>query len=53
MPEIVLFDIEALPEYRKEALCRTLTTTINRLLKDEENRADFERWKQERQLSIN
>ena len=45
----IVFDIEALADYQKDALCRTVTNSINRLLKDEKNRDDYERWKKEKQ----
>ena len=40
-----IFDIDALAEYQKEAMCRAITNGIRRLFEDERNRADFEQWK--------
>ena len=40
-----IFDIDALADYQKEAMCRVITNGIRRLLNDERNRADFEQWK--------
>lgn len=37
--------IDSMPTYQKEAMCRTIIGSINRLFEDEKNRADFERWK--------
>ena len=44
-----IFDIDALAEYQKEAMCRAITNGIRRLFEDERNRADFEQWKKNRQ----
>lgn len=41
-------DIQALPQHQQEAMCRTITACIRRLLADEKNRADFEQWRQAR-----
>lgn len=41
-------DLDALPGYQIDALCRTVTNGVRMALQDEKNRADFERWKQER-----
>ncbi|MEE0873992.1 MAG: hypothetical protein UIH27_11105 [Ruminococcus sp.] len=40
--------IDSMPAYQKEAMCRTIIGSINRLFEDEKNRADFERWKKAR-----
>lgn len=45
MPETIIIDVNALSDYRQEAMCRTIINSINNLLKDERNRADFEQWK--------
>ena len=41
-------DIQALPHHQQEAMCRTITACIRRLLTDEKNRADFEQWRKAR-----
>lgn len=41
-------DIQALPQHQQEAMCRTITACIRRLLADEKNRADFEQWRRAR-----
>ena len=53
MNATTIFDIDALSEYQKAAMCRTIASSINRLLEDEKNRADYERWKKEKQLYKN
>lgn len=45
-PPGIQFD--TMSNYQKEAMCRTLTSSINRLFEDERNRADFEQWKLKR-----
>lgn len=51
MPETIVIDVNALSDYRQEAMCRTVINSINNLLKDERNRADFEQWKKNRYKS--
>lgn len=41
-------DIHALPQHQQEAMCRTITACIRRLLADEKNRDDFEQWRKAR-----
>lgn len=41
-------DFDALPGFQQNALCRAVTNGVRLALRDEKNRADFERWKQER-----
>ena len=45
-PPGIQFD--TMPKYQKEAMCRTLTSSINRLFEDEENRKNYEQWKLKR-----
>ena len=40
--------LDEMPTFQQEAMCRTIITGINRLFEDEKNRADFERWKKAR-----
>lgn len=51
--ELPVTQIDAMPNYRKEAMCRTLTSSINRLLEDERNRADYKEWKLKRRRTDN
>jgi hypothetical protein len=45
-------DINALPEYQQEAMCRTIITGIHNLFQDERNREDFEQWKKNKKRRI-
>lgn len=43
-----VINIDALADYQKDAMCRTILGSIRRLFEDERNRADYEQWKQSR-----
>ncbi len=45
--------LDAMPQYQKDAMCRTLTNSINRLFEDERNRAEYEEWKLKRRRTGN
>ena len=45
--------LDAMPQYQKDAMCRTLTSSINRLFEDERNRADYQEWKLKRRRTGN
>ena len=46
-----VIDIDALADYQKDAMCRTILGSIRRLFEGEQNRADFEQWKQSKHAS--
>lgn len=48
-PEHISVDMTAMPDYQSDAMCRTLIGCISRLFEDPAVRADYERWKQQRQ----
>ena len=48
-PEHVTVDLEAIPDFEYDALCRALIGNIKELFKDPAVQADFKRWQQERQ----
>lgn len=45
--------LDAMPQYQKDAMCRTLTSSINRLFEDERIRAEYEEWKLKRRRTGN
>lgn len=48
-PEHVTVNLEAIPDFEYDALCRTLIGNIKELFKDPAVQVDFKRWQQERQ----
>ena len=48
-PEHVTADIDAMPEHQTDAMCRTVIGCLGRLFENPEIRADYERWKINRQ----
>lgn len=49
--ECVKVDMESIPKYQSDAMCRTLIGCITKLFEDPAVRADYERWKQARYAS--
>ena len=41
-------DFDAIPQHDSDAMCRTLICTIDRLLQNPKIKADYDRWKRER-----
>ncbi len=48
-PETVTVDIDAIPDYQSDNMCRELIGCVRRLFEDPEVAADYKRWQQERQ----
>lgn len=48
-PEGVTVDFDAIPTYQSDAMCRTLIGCVSRLFENPAVKADYERWRQERQ----
>lgn len=48
-PERAAVDFSAIPEHQTDAMCRTVIGCLGRLFEIPEVRADYERWKRNRQ----
>lgn len=44
-------DLDAIPQFEMDAMCRTIIGSVRRLFEDEAIRAEFEAWKQARRQS--
>lgn len=51
-PAAVTVDTAAIPSHQSDAMCRTLIGCVGRLFEDPAVKADYERWKQERQQKV-
>lgn len=49
IPKTVDVDFDRIPSHQSEAMCRTLIGCVSILFEDQAIKADYERWKQERQ----
>ena len=48
-PENVAVDFAAIPSHQNEAMCRTLMGCLSRMFENPAVKADYERWKRERE----
>lgn len=51
-PDDVTVDISDMPTYQTDAMCRTLLGCVSRLFEDPAVKADYERWKMEREKGV-
>lgn len=50
-PESLVVDINAMPNYQSEAMCRTLLGCINKYFENPVVKAKYEAWLAERQMN--
>lgn len=48
-PESATVDLASIPSHQSDAMCRTLIGCVNRLFENPTIKADYERWRRERQ----
>lgn len=50
MTKTIKIDLETVPQYQIDTMCRVLTNCLQRAFADPEVREDYERWKKEQQI---
>lgn len=48
-PESVTVDIDAIPEFEMDGMCKAIIDMVSRMFEDPAVREDFKRWQQARQ----
>lgn len=51
-PEAVAVEVDALPAHTSDTMCRILIGCVDRIFQDPAVKADYERWKEERQRKM-